>query len=72
MIAGLPLESIINTLEIIKLLRVNIFMPVTKFPHLTMWLFCKKRSFWIFGWFRGLFKETNGKNWGFCVEKGRE
>ena len=42
MIAGLLLASIINTLEIIKLLRVNIFMPVTKFPHLTMWLFCKK------------------------------
>ena len=62
----------INTLEIMKLLRINIFMPVTKFPHLKIWLFCKRRLFWIFGWFRGLFKKTDGKNWGFCVEKERE
>ena len=53
--------------EIIKLFRVNIFMPVTKFPCLTIWLFCKRRPFQIFGQFRGLFKETNSKNWEFCV-----
>ena len=61
----------INTMEIIKLFQVNIFMPVTKFPHLTIWLFCK-RSFQIFGQFRELFKETNSKNWGFCIEDERE
>ena len=32
-----------NTMEIIKLFPVNIFMPVRKFPHLTILLFCKKR-----------------------------
>ena len=47
-------------------------MPVTKFPRLTIWLFYKKRPFRTFGRFRGLFKETNNKNWGFCVEKERE
>ena len=47
-------------------------MPVTKFPRLTIWFFCKSRPFRIFGQFRGLFQETNCKNWGFCVEKGRE
>ena len=48
-------------------------MPVTKFPHLTIWLSCKTRSFQVFGRFIGLFKETNGKNLGFCVrKKGRE
>ena len=26
----------VNTMEIIKLLRINIFMPATKFPHLTI------------------------------------
>ena len=58
--------------ENIKLFQVNIFMPVTKFPHSTIWLFCKRRPFLIFGQFRGLFKETNSKNWGFCIEKERE
>ena len=62
----------INTMEIIKLFRVNIFTPVTKFPHLTIWLFCKRRPFPIFGQFKGLFKETNGKSWGFCTENERE
>ena len=60
------------TMEIIKLFWVNTFMPVTKFPHLTIYLFFKRRLFWIFGQIRGCFKETNGKNWGFCVEKERE
>ena len=59
-------------MEIIKLFQVNIFVPITKFPRMTIWLFRKRRSFWIFGLFRGLFKETNGKNCGFCVEKERE
>ena len=36
-------------------------MTVTKFPHLKIWLFCKRRLFQIFGQFRELFKETNGK-----------
>ena len=47
-------------------------MPVTRFPCLTICLFCQSKAFWIFGQFRGLFKETNGKNWGFCIEKERE
>ena len=47
-------------------------MPVTEFPHLTIWLFWKRRPFWVFGQFRELFKETNGKKWGFCVEKEME
>ena len=59
-------------MEIIKLFRVNIFMPVTRFPRLTICLFCKSRPFRIFVQFKGLFKETKGKNVGFCVEKERE
>ena len=59
-------------MEIIKLFQVNIFMPVTKFPRLTIWLFYKRRPFRTFGQFRGLFKETNNKNWGFCFGKERE
>ena len=49
----------INTMEIIKLFQVNIFMPVTEFPCLPIVLFCKKRPFWIFDQFRRLFKETS-------------
>ena len=58
-----------NTMEIIKLFQVNVFMPVTKFAYLTIWLFWKRRSF---GQFRELFKETKFKNSGFCMEKERE
>ena len=32
-------------------------MPVTKFPRLTIWLFCKKRPFWIFGHSSGGFSK---------------
>ena len=39
-------------------------MPGTKFPWLTILLFCKRRLLRI--------KETNGKNLGFCVEIERE
>ena len=63
----------IKTMEIIKLFTVNIFLPVTKFRPLTIVLFCKKRLLRIFGQFRGLFKETKGKNWRFCGgKKGEE
>ena len=62
----------IKTMQIIKLFQVNIFMPVTRFPRLTICLFCKSRPFLIFGQFRGLFKETNNKDVEFCVEKERE
>ena len=34
-----------NTMEIIKLFQVNVFIPVTKFAYLTIWLFWKRRSF---------------------------
>ena len=50
---------------------VNIFMPVIKFPCLTI-LFCKRRPFQIFDQFRGLSKETNRKNWGAYLGKKRE
>ena len=53
----------------IKFFRVNIFLPVTKFPHLTIWLFCKRRPYRIFGQFRGLFRGTNGKNRGFALRE---
>ena len=59
----------INTMEIIKLFRVNIFIPATKS---TLNYLCKRKLFQIFGQVTGLFNETNGKNWGFCVEKERE
>ena len=62
----------INTIEIINLFGVNIFMPVTKVHHLLIWLYCKRRLFQIFGQFRELFKETNGRSQGFCFEKERE
>ena len=39
----------INTMENIKLFQLsNYFMPVTKFLHLTILLFCKRRPFQIF------------------------
>ena len=56
-------------MEIIRLFRVNKFMSVTKFPRLTVLLFCKTRSF---DQFRGLFRETNDKNLGVYVGKERE
>ena len=62
----------LNTMEFIKLFPVNIFMPVTKFPRLTILLFCKKRLFRIFGQFKRLFKETNDKNWIFCIKKEKK
>ena len=75
MIANLLLVSYkyhINTMKIMKLFRVNIFIPITKFPYLTILLFCKRRSFRIFDQFRGLFKETNDKILGDYVGKERE
>ena len=62
----------INTMEIIKLFRVN--MPATKFSCLTIWIFCKRRPFQIFSQIRGLFKETSGNKIGdFALrKKGRE
>ena len=44
-------------------------MPVSKFPRLTMWFFCKRRPFLIFDQFRELFTEINGKTWGFALRK---
>ena len=61
----------INKMEI-KLFRVNIFMPVKKFPRLLILLFCQRRPFWIFGQFRGFFKEINCQNWEFYTEKERD
>ena len=47
-------------------------MPATKFPCLTILLFCKRSPFQILNQFRGLFKETNSKNWEVYDGKGRE
>ena len=47
-------------------------MPLTKFPRLTVLLFCKRRSSKIFGQFRGFFKVTSYKNWLSFIEKERE
>ena len=40
-----------------------------KVPLFVNLVICQRRPFQIFGQFRGLFKNTNGKNWGFCIEK---
>ena len=58
-------------MEIIKLFWINIFMPVTKFPCLTTWLFCQRRPIWIFGQFRGLLEKTNSNSWKFCPKFNR-
>ena len=44
-------------------------MLAIKFPRLTILLLCKRRPLWVLGEFRAFFKETNGKNWVFCIEK---
>ena len=54
----------IHTMEIIKLILVNICVPETKFPYLKILLFCRRSSFRIFDQFRGLFKQTKRRNWG--------
>ena len=63
----------INTMKIIKLLQVSIFMPVTRFPGLTIWLFCKRRLFQIFGQFGSFSKKPLAKIGHFALrKKGRE
>ena len=47
-------------------------MSISKFPCMTISLFCKRRPFLIFGQFRNFLKETSGKNWVVCAEKERE
>ena len=54
----------INKMEIIKLFQVNIFILVTKFPHLTIWLFWKRRVFQIFGQFKGAFQRNQQQKLG--------
>ena len=62
-----------NAMEIIKLFLVNIFMPVTTFPRLTILLFCKKRSFRIFDQLGGFSKKLTVKIRYFALrKKGRE
>ena len=56
-------------MEIIKSLPIKKFMPASNFSCKTILLFYKKKPFQIFGEFRGLLKETNSKNWRYCVEK---
>ena len=56
----------------VTLVPYNISMPVTKFPCLTILLFCRKRHFQIFDQFRGLFKETDDKTWGAYNGKEKE
>ena len=47
----------VNTMEIIELFSINIFMPVTNFPCLTILLFFKRKSLRVFGLFKGFFKK---------------
>ena len=54
----------LNIMEFIKLFPVNIFMPVTKFPRLTILLFCKKQPFRIFGQFKGAFQRNQWQKLG--------
>ena len=56
-------------MEIIRLFPINIFMSLTGFPYLEILLIYERNLFRIFGQFRGFFKETNSKNWGFCIDK---
>ena len=51
-------------MEIIKLFRENIFMPVKKFPHLAIWLFYKRRPFRIFGQSKGAFQRNQRQKLG--------
>ena len=64
----------INTVEIIKLFRVNIlFWPVTKFPRLTILLFFKRSPFWIYDQFKDFSNKLTAKIWDFTLrKKGRE
>ena len=59
----------INTMEIIKSFPIKFFTACIKLYWFTIFLFYKKKLFRIICRFRRLFKETNGKNVGFCVEK---
>ena len=56
-------------MEITKLFPVNIFMPIIKFPRLTILVFCKRRPFWIFGQFRGFSKKPKVKIGYFALGK---
>ena len=62
----------INIMEIIKLFQVNNFMPVTKFPSLTIWLFCQKGPFQILGQFRGPFEKPAAKIGHFTLRRKGE
>ena len=56
----------INTIEIIRLFPINIFMPAANFPCLTILLFYRTKPVMIFGQFGGFFpKKPTTKNWGF-------
>ena len=60
-------------MEIIKLFRVNIFMPVTKFPRFTILSFCKRRPFRILDQFKDFSKKLTAKIGDFALgKKGRE
>ena len=61
-----------NTMEIIKLLPVNMLMSVTKFSHLTILLFCKKSPFWIFGQFRVFFPKKPTTKIGYFALRKKE
>ena len=63
----------INTMDIIKLFPVKIFMAVTKFPCLTILLFCKRGPFRIFGQIGDFSKKQMAEIGYFAVRKnGRE
>ena len=56
----------INTIEIIRLFPINIFMPAANFPCLTILLSYRTKPVMIFGQFGVFFpKKPTTKNWGF-------
>ena len=44
-------------------------MLIFEFPHLTVWLFCKRRLFWIFGQSGGFSKKPMIKIGDFALRK---
>ena len=56
----------INTIKIIRLFPINIFMPAANFPCLTILLFYRTKPFMIFGQFGVFFpKKPTTENWSF-------
>ena len=61
-----------NTMETIKLFPVNIFIPVTKFPRLTILFFLQKEAISDLWLVQVFFQRNQRQNLGICIEKERE